>query len=169
MRFLVDRGPLYAAFVEHPETDACREILQALQPQQSPYGEILGIVPGFYVAQMHVRLCDPALVDPPLKHDLVRKITKELDKFGQLRIAYLGSYQLDAGLDAMSAERFYTANEDEAYRYWTVKSEKGERVVTFEKNRFRAFPELPVQTPVEFLRDLKAFAFRSRPGRAWSG
>lgn len=169
MRFLVDRGPLCAAFVEHPETDVCREIFQALKPNQSPYGEILGIIPVLYVAQLHVRLCDPAVVDPPLKHDLVRKVTKELDNFGLMRFAFLGAYQLSGALDAMASERFYTADEDEAYRYWTIRSEKIERVVTFDKTRFRAFPELPVQTPAEFLRDLKAFAFRSHPGRAWSG
>ena len=169
MRFLLDRGPLYAAFIEHPETDVCRDILQALKTERSPFGEILGVVPGLYVAQMHVRLCDPAIVAPPLKHDLVRKITRELDRFGLLRIAYLGSYQLEAGLDAMVAERFYSADEDEAYRFWTVRAERIERVVTFDKARFRAFPELPIQGPTEFLRDLKAFRFRHRPGRAWSG
>lgn len=169
MRFLVDRGPLYAAFVEHPETDTCREILQALKGERSAFGELLGVVPGLFVAQMHVRLCNPGIVDPPLKHGLVRKISKELDRFGSLKTAYLGSYQLEAGLDAMERERFYTADEEEAYLYWTIHGERIERVVTFEPTRFLAFPDLPVQRPADFLRDMKAFRFRSRPGRAWTG
>lgn len=168
MRFLIDRGPLYASFIEQPETATCREILKILKQHDSPFGDIQGIVPTRFIADMHLRLANPSIVSPPLKQSAIRKLTKELDEFGLLRIAPFGSYELSAALDAMVAERFYTADPEEAELFWVIKAQKVERIVTFDPNRFLAFPELPVQDPGAFLRDVQSYKFKAVQERRWN-
>jgi len=76
----------------------------------------------------------------------------------------MSAYHLEKGLRKMEEERFYTSDTEEANLYWTIKNNDIERIVTFNENKFRGFPDIKKQSPREFLKDLKNFTFRNISG-----
>jgi len=164
MRFLIDKGPLIATFIKCPETNICRELLAALKGEKCQYGDVQGLIASHHIAELFTKLSNPSVIYPPFKHNFVNQIVKELGRFGNMRIFHMSAYELEKGLRKMEEERFYTSDTEEANLYWTIKNNDIERIVTFNENKFRGFPDIKKQSPREFLKDLKNFTFRNISG-----